>query len=79
MKDRDLADMLLRDHFTADGALTALQMRHLPEEVRARVADGISNGTGYVELRTRLETSETKLVLVPTDGSEALWLARTSA
>jgi hypothetical protein len=28
--------------------------------------------------RTRVESNETELVLVPTDGSEPLWLARTS-
>jgi 16S rRNA G1207 methylase RsmC len=77
MNDRDLAHMLLQNHFTAVGALTALQMRHLPDEVRGRVADVISNGTGYIELRTRLDTSQTELVLVPVDGSEALWLAKT--
>ena len=36
------------------------------------------NGTGKVELRTRVESNETELVLVPTDGSEPLWLARTT-
>jgi hypothetical protein len=78
MDDRDLANMLLQNHFTAAGALTALQMRHLPDEVRTRVTDAISNGTGYIELRTRLDTSQTELVLVPTDGTEPLWLARTN-
>ena len=77
MNDRDLAHMLLQNHFTATGSLTALQMRHLPEEIRARVADAISNGAGYIELRTRLDTSQTELVLMPTDGTEALWLTRT--
>ena len=66
--------MLLEDHFTAAGALTALQMRHLPEEVRARVMDAVRNGTAHVELRTRLETSQTELVLVPMDGTEPLSL-----
>jgi hypothetical protein len=78
MDDRDLAHMLLQNHFTATGALTALQMSHLPEDVRARVADAVSNGTGYIELRTRLDSAQTELVLVPTDGTEPLWLARTS-
>lgn len=77
MDDRNLAYMLLRDHFTAAGALTALQMRHLPEEVRSRVNDAIRNATAHVELRTRLDTSQTGLVLVPTDGTEPLWLTRT--
>jgi hypothetical protein len=72
MDERDLAHMLLRDHFTCAGALVALQMTHLPEEVRTRVADAISNGTGYLELCTRLDTSQTELVLVTTDGKEPL-------
>jgi hypothetical protein len=74
--DRDLAHMFVRDHFNAAGALTALQMRRLPEEVRARVAEAISNETGYIGLRARLDTSQTELVLVPSDGSEPLWLTR---
>jgi hypothetical protein len=37
----------------------------------------VRNGTGKVELRTRVESNETELVLVPTDGTEPLWLART--
>jgi hypothetical protein len=36
-----------------------------------------ANGTGKVELRTRVESNETELVLVPTDGWEPLWLGRT--
>jgi hypothetical protein len=31
MDDRDLAHMLLQNHFTAAGALTALEMCHLLE------------------------------------------------
>lgn len=37
----------------------------------------VHNGTGKIELRTRVESDETELVLVPMDGSEALWLPRT--
>ena len=38
----------------------------------------VSNGTGKVELRTRVASNETELVLVRTDGSEPLRLARTA-
>ena len=34
MNDRDLAQMLLQNHFTAAGALSALQMRHCPMKRR---------------------------------------------
>ena len=37
----------------------------------------LRNGTGKVELRTRVESNEAELVLVPTDGSEVLRLATT--
>jgi hypothetical protein len=59
MDDRVLADMLLRDHFTATAALIALILHDLPEFVRSRVFDAVRNGTGKVELRTRVEASET--------------------
>jgi hypothetical protein len=49
----------------------------LPDDVRSRVLQAIHDRTGYVELRTRIETGEVELVLVPTDGSEPLWIART--
>jgi hypothetical protein len=77
--DHELAATLLQDHFTATAALIALMLHDLPEFVRSRVFDAVRNGTGKVELRTRVESNETELVLVPTDGSEALWLARTPA
>jgi hypothetical protein len=76
MDDRVLADMLLRDHFTATAALIALILHDLPEFVRSRVFDAVRNGTGKVELRTRVEASETELVLVPVDGTEPLWVTR---
>jgi hypothetical protein len=53
------------------------QPTHLPDDVRTRTLDAVRDGTGKVELRTRVESNETELVLVPTDGSEVLWLART--
>ena len=34
------------------------------------------HGTGHVELRTRVESNETELVLVPADGSDPMWIAR---
>jgi hypothetical protein len=49
----------------------------LPDEVRSRVDQAIHDGTGYVELRTRIETGQFELVLVPMDRSEPLSLART--
>jgi hypothetical protein len=75
--DYDLAAKLLQDHFTATAALIALMLKNPPDDVRTRTLDAVRNGTGKVELRTRVETNETELVLVPTDGSEQLWLART--
>ena len=78
MDDRELAERLLRDHFTATAALIALMLKNLPDDVRTRTLDAVRNGTGKVELRTRVESNETELVLVPTDGSEPLWLARTT-
>jgi hypothetical protein len=42
-----------------------------------RVVDTHRYGTGHVVLRTHVETSQTELVLVPADGTEALWLTRT--
>jgi hypothetical protein len=76
MDDRDLAQALLKDHFTATAALIALMLKNLPDEVRARAIDAVNNGTGKVELRTRVESNETELVLVPIDESEPLRLAR---
>ena len=79
MDDDDLAAKLLQDHFTATAALIALMLKNLPDDVRTRALDAVRNGTGKVERRTRVESNETELVLVPTDGSEPLWLARTPA
>jgi hypothetical protein len=71
--------MLLQNHFTASAALIALMLKNLPDEVRTRVMDATRTGAGCVELRTRVKTNETELVLVPVDGSEPLWLARTNS
>ncbi|HEV7490236.1 MAG TPA: hypothetical protein VGO25_05485 [Rhodanobacteraceae bacterium] len=79
MDDCELAEQLLQDHLTVAGALVDLQLRYLPDEVRSRVFDAVRNQPGHVELRTRIDEAKTELVLVPTDGSAALWLARTSA
>ena len=76
MKERDLAEQFLRDHVLAARALVALQLNQLPEAIRSRVNLAIANGTGFAELRTRISTGETELVLMPTDGSEPLWLTR---
>jgi hypothetical protein len=68
MNDRDLAAKLLQDHFTATAALIALMLKNLPDDVRTRTFDAVRNGTGKVELRTRVESNETELVLAPTVG-----------
>jgi len=75
MDDHDLAATLLKDHFTATAALVALMLKNLSDEVRTRTFDAVRNGTGKVELRTRVESNETELVLVPMDGSNPLSLA----
>jgi hypothetical protein len=54
-------------------------LRDLPEFVRERTLDAVRNGTGIVELRTRVELNETELVLVPVEGTEPLWLARVAS
>lgn len=77
MDDRELAEKLLRGHFIASAALIALMLKNLPDDVRTRTLDAVRNGTGKVELRTRVESNETEFVLVPADGTEPLWLART--
>jgi hypothetical protein len=41
--------------------LVALQLNQLPEEIRSGVNQAIANGTGYAELRTRINTGETGL------------------
>lgn len=61
-----MAGALLRSHFTASSTLIALMLKNLPDKVRSRVIDAVNNGTGKVELRTRVH-----------DESEPLWLART--
>jgi hypothetical protein len=76
MDDHELAAKLLRDHVTATAALIALMLKNLPDDVRTRTLDAVRNGAGKVELRTRVESNETELVLVPMDGSAALWVAR---
>lgn len=77
MDDHELAAKLLQDHFTATAALIAIMLKNLAANVRTHTLDAVRSGTSKVELRTRVESNETELVLVPTDGSETLWLART--
>jgi hypothetical protein len=60
----ELATQLRRDQVLASRALAS------------RVHQAIHDGTGYVELRTRIEIGQVELVLVPTDRSGPLWLAR---
>lgn len=75
--ERALAEQLQRDQVLATRALAALMRNELPEQVRSRVHQAVHDGTGHVELRTRIETGQTELVLVPSDSSEPLWIART--
>jgi hypothetical protein len=42
------------------------------------VNQAIANGTGYDELRTRIDSGEAQLGLVPSDGTEPLWLTPTN-
>jgi hypothetical protein len=51
-------------------------LNNLPDEARTRTLDAARNGTGKVELQTRVESNKTELVLVPAHGSEPMWLAR---
>jgi len=78
MGKRALAEQLQRDQVLASRALVAPMLDGLPEQVRSRVHQAVHDGTGYVELRTRIDTGQTELVLVPMDGSDPLWLARMS-
>jgi hypothetical protein len=77
LSKRQLAEALIRDNVLAARAVAALQLHRLDESTRERVHQAIAARTGILELRTRIETAETELVLVPTDGSEPLWLTRT--
>ena len=62
MSDRQLAAQLLKGHHTAAAALIALMLKNLPDDVRTRTLDAVRNGTGKVELRTRVNSNETELV-----------------
>jgi hypothetical protein len=76
MTTQAVAEQLQRDQVLAPRALIAVMLNELPEGVRSRVHQAIHDGTGHVELRTRIETGQVELVLVPMDGSEPLWIAR---
>jgi hypothetical protein len=41
MDERELAEKLLRDHFTATAALIALMLKNLPDEARTRRLDAL--------------------------------------
>jgi hypothetical protein len=79
MSQRALAEQLQRDQVLASRALTAAMFNELPEYVRSRVHQAIHDGTGYVELRTRIETGEVDLFLGPTDGSAPMRIATAHA
>lgn len=76
-RERALAEQFHRDQVLATRALASLMLNELPDEIRLRVHQALHDGTGYVELRTRIESGQVELVLVPMDGSEPLWIART--
>jgi hypothetical protein len=70
---RALGEQLQRDQVLASRALVALMLNELPEQVRSRVHQAVHDSTEYIELRTRVETGQTELVLVPTGwGGAAL-------
>jgi hypothetical protein len=77
LNETQLAETLIRNHVIAARAVTALQLHRLDDGVRARVNQAIADRTGFLELRTRIETGETEVVLVPADETEPLWLTRT--
>jgi hypothetical protein len=70
MTNRALAEQLQRDQVLATRALASLMLNELPDEVRSRVHQAIHDGTGYIEPRTRIDTGQVELLLVPTEGSE---------
>lgn len=78
MSKHTLAEQLQLYQVLAARAPTAAVLNELPEMVRSRVHQANHDRTGYVELRTRIETAQIELMVVPIDGSEPLWLARTS-
>jgi hypothetical protein len=61
MDERALTETLLWDHFTVAGALADLQLDHLSDEARCRVFDAVRNGTGHVELRTRIDAASSQV------------------
>jgi hypothetical protein len=65
LSERELAEVLIRDNVLAARAVASLQLHRLDESVRHHVHQAIANRTGFLELRTRIETAETELVLVP--------------
>ena len=73
VEEDDLAAKLPQDHFTSTAALIALMLKNLPDDVRMGVLDAVRN----VELRTPWSRTKRELVLVPTDGSAPLLLAKT--
>lgn len=75
-EDRALAKELLGLSLHRNAALIAIMLKNLPDEVRTRMLDAVLDGNDKIELRTRVESKETEMVLVPTDESEPLWLAR---
>jgi hypothetical protein len=73
--NRDLAQQLQRDQVLARRALAALMLNELSEQV-ARACTKQSTTAPDTSSFERGLRQATELVLVPTDGSEPLWLAR---
>jgi hypothetical protein len=76
----------ITDRTFSAGRLDSDDIEIFRTDLCALLADGtrdveyvLNDGTGYVELRTRIETGQVELVFVPIDGSEPLWIARTPA
>ena len=69
MDDRELAEKLLKDHFTASAALIPLMLKNLPTTFDRAPSMPCATAPGKIELRTQVESNETELVLVPADGT----------
>jgi hypothetical protein len=71
MSKHPLAEQLQRDQVLATRTRGAHAQRAAPRSC-SRVHQAIHDGTGYVDLRVRIDTGETEIVLVPADGSDSL-------
>jgi hypothetical protein len=53
MSDREHAQRLLQDHFTASAALIAVMLKTLPDEVRTRTFDAVRNEPAWRRTKQR--------------------------